>query len=180
MADGAVQIWESLLARSPASPLRPLILYRLGWAYRDIVTTGFPRGSSKAFKTLEREFPDSPYVSLAREARRVAWKSQHTATALSIVPGLGQIYVRKYASGTARIVIALVGAAMVVVPSVVAYQRRSDLTWNADWPLLATGVAGAVIFGVDYSLSYDDVLRSVLEFNDRAEDEFDRRHPDAP
>src|SRR5439155_7184302 len=47
-SDGAIQLWESLLARNPSTPLRPLTLYRLGWAYRNSIASGFPGTSDDA------------------------------------------------------------------------------------------------------------------------------------
>jgi len=64
--DGAVQMWETLLARYPQSRLRPLTLYRLGWAYRSSGVAGFPRGSGdEAFDLLVKEGPGSPLALLA-------------------------------------------------------------------------------------------------------------------
>src|SRR5436190_525598 len=40
--DGAVQLWETLLERHPGTTLRPLTLYRLGWAYRSVGASGLP------------------------------------------------------------------------------------------------------------------------------------------
>ncbi len=178
--DGAVQLWETLLDRNPTSPLRPLALYRLGWAYRNTIASGFPSSSGRAFDELIAGDPASPYAALAREARKVHWKSPSTATAWSIVPGLGQMYVGEVGSGTIRLGVALASAAMVIVPSVLAYEQRSDLTWGNDWPLLVTGIAGATILAIDYSVSYQDALRGVLDYNERREAEFEDTHPAAP
>lgn len=90
--DAAVQLWESLLFHNPSTPLRPLTLYRLGWAYRNTLASGFPGSSEAAFDQLAQQFPGSPLAPLAVAARRVPWKSQSKATAWSIVPGLGQMY----------------------------------------------------------------------------------------
>jgi len=68
----------------------------------------------------------------------------------------------------------------VVVPIVVAYQRRDDLTWGNDWPLLATGLTGLFILNIDFTSSYQDAIRGVVQFNERAEETFERAHPDAP
>ncbi len=178
--DGAVQLWETLLDRAPASPLRPLALYRLGWAYRNTIASGFPGSSDGAFDELISSQPPSPYAALARDARKVHWKSPGAATAWSIVPGLGQMYVGEHGSGAIRLSVALASAAMVIVPAVLAYQQRSELTWGHDWPLLATGIAGATILAIDYSVSYEDALRGVLDYNERREAEFEDAHPDAP
>ena len=101
-------------AERPSTALRPLLLYRLGWSYRN--------------------------------------------------------------AGVA----ALASAAMIVVPAAIAYGRRDDLSWGGDWPLLATGLAGLFILSIDYTTSYQDALRAVVQFNERAEEDFERDHPTAP
>jgi len=179
-SDGAVQLWESLLARNPSTPLRPLALYRLGWAYRNLIASDFPGTSEQAFDEITSKYHDSPVAPFAAEARKVAWKSQASATAWSIIPGLGQMYVGEYGNGTIRLTIGLAAVAMIVVPSAIAYQRRNDLSWHNDWPLILTGVAGVTILTSDYSSSYQDAQRAVLEFNERHEAEFENSHPAAP
>lgn len=181
MNDGAVQIWETLLERYPRSPLRALVLYRLGWAYRNRISSGFPREEpEEALDQLVREQPGSPLVPLALEARNVPWKSQDTATGLSIVPGLGQIYAGEHANGAVRVAIGLAAAAMILVPSYIAWQRRADLTWQRDWPLLAVGLGGLVVLSIDYTMAYSDALRAVMQWNEREEARFEDRHPEAP
>jgi hypothetical protein len=177
--DGSVQLWETLLARNPSTPLRPLALYRLGWAYRNSIAAGLPRGSDLAFDELSRD-TGSPLAPVAAEARRVPWKSMGRATAWSAMPGLGQIYAGEIRNGVVRVAIAIVASTMVIVPTVVAYRRRNDLSWGHDWPLLVSGIVGAIAVTTDYSLSYQDALRAVLEDNERSEAEFEARHPDAP
>jgi len=179
--DGAVQIWETLLARYPESRLRPLTLYRLGWAYRSSGVAGFPRASGdEAFDLLVKESPGSKLAVLATEAKATLWKSKGTATGLSVVPGLGQFYVGERLNGTMRLAVALASVAMVVLPSVVAYQRRSDLSWGRDWPLFATGLGGLIILNIDYTTAYEDALRGVVQWNERIESRFDDGHPNAP
>jgi hypothetical protein len=90
------------------------------------------------------------------------------------------MYAGAYGSGTIRLVIALAAAAMIAVPATIAYERRSDLGWHRDWPLLVTSIAGGAILVSDYSLSYQDALREVIERNERGEQQFEERHPDAP
>jgi hypothetical protein len=179
-ADGAVQLWESLLARNPTTPLRPLALYRLGWAYRNSIASDFPGTSEQAFDEIISKHRDSPVAPFAAEARKVAWKSQGAATAWSIVPGLGQMYAGEYGNGTIRLTIGLAAVAMIVAPSVIAYERRNDLSWHHDWPLILIGVAGVTILTSDYSSSYQDAQRAVLELNERREAEFESLHPAAP
>jgi hypothetical protein len=177
--DGAVHIWETLLARHPTTPLRPLVLYRLGWAYRSSLASGLPGSTELAFDELATR-TDSPLAPLAAEAVRVPWKSQGTATALSIVPGLGQIYTGETGNGAVRLAVALAAATAVIVPSALAYERRRDLSLRRDWPLLTTGIAGAIILTIDYSSSYQDALRAVVMYNEAREAEFEDRHPTAP
>jgi hypothetical protein len=179
--DGAVQLWETLLSRHPNTALRPLVLYRLGWAYRNSGAVGFPRESGdEAFALLVREHPSSPLAALAKHARDAQWKSRDKATSLSIVPGLGQFYVGERLSGGVRLAIALAAVALVVAPTVVAYQRRDELSFQDDWPLLATGLGGVILLSIDYTTAYQDALRGVVEWNERAEAAFQARHPDAP
>jgi hypothetical protein len=178
--DGAVQLWETLLARNPSTPLRPLTLYRLGWAYRKSIASGFPGSSEMAFDQLITKQPGSPLAPIAAQAKQVPWKSQARATAWSIVPGLGQIYAGESASGAIRLSIAVAAATAVIVPSILALQRGSDLTFRHDWPLLMLGVAGASALAIDYSSSYQDAQRAVVDFNERSEAEFEDRHPAAP
>ena len=111
--DAATQLWESLLAERPTTSLRPLVLYRLGWSYRSTGVSGLPRESGdEAFDLLIHEDPQSPLAGLAREAKGVPWKSKSHATGLSLVPGLGQMYVGEYLNGTIRLSVALAAAAM--------------------------------------------------------------------
>lgn len=178
--DGAIQLWESLLLHSSATPLRPLTLYRLGWAYRCSLASGLPGSSDDAFNELIAGHAGTPLAALAIEAKRVPWKSQGAATAWSIVPGLGQMYAGEVGNGAVRLAVALVATAMVVVPSALAYDRRHDLSWSRDWPLLASGIGGAILLTSDYSSSYQDALRAVVEYNERREAEFEDRHAAAP
>ncbi|HLK91771.1 MAG TPA: hypothetical protein VKZ18_17910 [Polyangia bacterium] len=179
--DAAIQLWETLLVQKPRTALRPLTLYRLGWAYPNSDVLGLPRETGReAFAALIAEQPNTPLGTLAQEAERVPMKRKSTAAELSIVPGLGQFYVGRSGSGTIRLAIALAALAAVVAPVVVAYDRRADLTWHRDWPLLATSVAGILVLSFDYTASYEDAMRGVVEWNERAEQDFESRHPDAP
>lgn len=180
-ADSAIQLWETLLGRKPTTALRPLTLYRLGWAYPNSDVLGLPRHSGhEAFAALIAEDPGSPLAGLAREAERVPMKKKSTAAAWSVVPGLGQFYVGRPLGGTVRVGVALASLAAIVVPAVVAYDRRSELTWQHDWPLLATSIAGVFVLSFDYTSSYEDAMRGVVDWNERAEAEFQSRHPEAP
>lgn len=180
MNDGAVQLWETLLAFHPSTPLRSLTLYRLGWAYRDTSATGFPRTSDRAFDELIAKDAGSPLATLAGQARRVPWKSPSTATAWSIIPGAGEIYARHYGSGVIHLGVAIAAATAVLVPIAIAYERRNDLSWGHDWPLLLSGVVGASVLTLDYSSSYDNAVRDAVLFNEQQEAAFEHAHPDAP
>jgi hypothetical protein len=177
--DGAIQLWETLLERSPKTPLRAFALYRLGWAYRNHVVTGFVGSSDVVFDALVRDYPGSELAGLAAAAKHVPYKSPSTATAWSILPGAGQIYAGEVRNGTVRLAIALAAATAVAVPSVIAYEK-SEITFRDDWPLLLTGIAGATVLAVDYTNSYQDALRAVLEYNERSERAFEDAHPGAP
>lgn len=178
---GAIQLWETLLARHPDSKLAPLALYRLGWAYRCTDVRGFPRKSGDAaFDALRREYPGTPLALLAADARQTRWKSKKTAAAWSILPGAGQMYEGRIGNGTVRLGIGLASAAMVVAPIWVGYERRRDLRWDRDWPLLATGTLGAIVVSLDYTTAYQDAMRGAIEINERSEAAFEDAHPDAP
>jgi hypothetical protein len=180
-ADGAVQLWETLLDWYPRTALRPLVLYRLGWAYRNTAVGGLPRESGdEAFDLLMRESPGTPLATLAARARLIPWKSTDAATAWSLVPGLGQMYVGEYLNGTVRLLVGLGAAAMIVVPAILAYNRRDDLAWRNDWPLLATAFGGLILLSVSYTLAYEDAIRGVVQWNEREENRFQSEHPEAP
>jgi hypothetical protein len=74
----------------------------------------------------------------------------------------------------------MAAATAVIIPVTIAYGRRGDLSWDNDWPLLVSGVVGATALAIDYTSSYKDALRAVLEYNERAEAAFEDAHPDAP
>jgi hypothetical protein len=180
-SDGAVQLWETYLSRYPAGALRPLVLYRLGWAYHSTEAAGLPRKSGdEAFAQLRREYPGSPLSALAADAHGLDWKSKDAATGWSVVPGLGQMYVGGYAQGSVHLLVALAAVTMMVAPVVVAYDRRHDLTWGHDWPLLVVGVGGLLVLSLDYTFAYQDAIKRVVEWNDRLENAFEDQHPEAP
>jgi hypothetical protein len=180
VSDGAIQLWETLLDRSPKTPLRALTLYRLGWAYRNVMATGFPGSSNVVFDALIAQHRDSPLAPLAAAAKQVPYKLSRTATAWSIIPGAGQLYAGEYGNGALRLGVALAAATAVIVPVTIAYERSGDLAWNDDWPLLVSGIVGATVLAIDYTTSYKDALRAVLEYNERHEAAFEDAHPDAP
>lgn len=180
-ADGAIHLWETLLARDPRTVLKPLTLYRLGWAYRNAGVSGLPRRSGDAaFDELIASAPASPLVPLALAARGEPRKSKDTAAALSLIPGIAQFYLGHRLSGTVRLAVGLASVAMIAVPIYVAYERRQDLSWSHDWPLLVTGLGGLILLSIDYTVSYQDAMAGVVEFNDRVEADFEARHPEAP
>ena len=179
--DAAIQLWETLLEDHPDTLLRPLTLYRLGWAYRSAGVVGLPRKEpDDAFDQLIAERPGSQLALLAQQAKRVPWKSKSTALSRSIVPGLGQLYLGERRRGLTRLGVALLSLAAVAAPAYSAARRSSNLSWKSDWPLLATGVAGLVVLSYDYTDSYEDAQAGVVLWNERAEAEFERQHPDAP
>lgn len=179
--DSAVQLWETLLQRYPQSSLRPLTLYRLGWAYRSVGASGLPRKSpDEAFDLLIREQPGSVLAGSAREAKTVEWKSKGVAAERSLVPGLGQMYLGETRSGWTRLGIAALSAAAFAVPAYEAAYGKGGLTWRSDWPLLTMGLAGLVVLSFDYTTSYQDAMAGVLRWNERAELSFEREHPAAP
>jgi hypothetical protein len=180
-ADAAVHLWESFLERYPTSPLRPLTLYRLGFAYRSVSVDGLPRSSGDdAFDELAKLEAPEDIAAAAREARTVRWKSKTTAARLSILPGLGQFYVDEPVAGSIRLAIALAAAAAVIGPAIVAASRPSELTWAHDWPLLATSAGGLVVLSFDYTSSYEAATRSVVHSNEAEEAKFEDSHPSAP
>lgn len=180
-SDSAVQLWETLLLQHPQTKLRPLTLYRLGWAYRYVGAEGLPRKSpDEAFDLLIKEEPASSLASFAREAKNVPWKSKSTAATRSLLPGLGQMYVGEIQSGVVRLAIAVVAAIAIATPFYEASRRNSELKWDQDWQLIATGLGGLIVLSFDYTSSYQDSMRGVVQWNDRAELEFEKSHPEAP
>lgn len=180
-SDSAIQLWESLLLNYPKTQLRPLTLYRLGWAYRNVSVEGAPRESpDEAFDDLIKESGGTPLASLAQEAKSIDWKSKRTAASRSLIPGLGQIYVGETGSGIVRMGVAAIAVAAIVIPILIARRRSADLNLKHDWPLMATGFGGLVLLSLDYTSSYEDAMRGVVQWNERAENDFNRTHPSAP
>jgi len=129
---------------------------------------------------LIKEQPSSSLGTLAGEAKKVPWKSKNKASNWSLIPGAGQLYVGETGNGLTRLGIALVAATAIIVPIVVASQRGGDLNWNRDWPLLATGLGGLIVLSFDYTSSYEDAMRGVVQYNERAEKQFNSAHIEAP
>ncbi len=173
--DGAAQLYQALVAGYPASALRPLALYRLGWACRSTSDDGFPCASRDAFAALERDDPSSPLADLARDAARVPSRSLDRATLWSILPGAGQIYAGEVLDGTVRLSVAAAFGALALVPLVGMVRAR-----RFGWFPTALSLAGVVGLQVTYTTSYQDAQRAVLDFNERHEAAFVAGHPGAP
>lgn len=173
--DGAAQLYEALLARYPDSPYRPLALYRLGWAYRNTLTEGFPRDSAGAFTLLQHDYPTLPVAALVPQLQAVPWKSQNTAAVLSLIPGAGQLYVGEKANGMVRLGLSLGFAALAVVPLVSLAHDR-----HLRWVPILLSTAGFAGLQVSYTAAYQDAQRAVLQFNERQEAAFAATHPEAP
>lgn len=180
-SDSAIQLWETFLLHYPKSRLKPLTLYRLGWAYRNVAAEGLPRNSpDEPFDELIKEQPDSKLAALAFDAKSTEWKSKSTAAGRSLLPGLGQIYVGETKSGVLRLSIAAAAALAIAYPFIVSANRGSELKWPHDWPLIAAGLGGLIVLSFDYTSSYQDAMKGVVEWNERAEMDFEHRHSDAP
>lgn len=180
-ADSAVQLWETLLIKYPKSQLRPLTLYRLGWAYRNTGIEGLPKSSpNEAFDSLINEFPNSPFTPLAESAKRMDWKSKRVASSRSIIPGLGQLYVGETKNAVTRIGVASAAAVAILMPVYIASHRKRPLAWNQDWGLLVSGLSGLIVLSWDFTSSYQDSMRAVIDFNEKQESDFNKLHPDAP
>jgi hypothetical protein len=177
MSDAAVQLWEMFLIQFPSSSLRPLTLYRLGWAYHSIGVSGFPREEpSEAFDELIRTEPQSFLGGLALQAKSTEWKSKSSAATRSLLPGLGQIYVGETRSGVLRMAVAAMAAAAFAVPTYLAFHRHGDVSF----PLVVLGLGGLIVLSYDYTSSYEDSQRGVVQWNERAESMFNLSHPQAP
>jgi hypothetical protein len=101
--NGAVQVYEALIERYPDSELKPLVLYRLGWAYRNIGMEGFPRNGQDVLKELLNGYPASPFAPWAAEMIQLPFKTQGKAAAWSLIPGAGQMYVGEWRMGAIRL-----------------------------------------------------------------------------
>ena len=174
MYDGAAQLYEAHLARYPQSKLRPLALWRLGFAYRAGAADGFPRDEGQALAELV-SLQDPTLSPLAALAQKVPWKSQDTAVGLSVLPGLGQIYAGETWNGVVRMVLAAAFATVFALPLVQALQHDS-----LGWKRIAVSTAGFIGLQVVYSTAFQDAQRAALEFDERQEAAFLSAHPEAP
>jgi hypothetical protein len=173
--DSAVQIWETLLELHPQTKLRPLTLYRLGWAYRSVGAQGLPRSSPEAFDELIKEQPNSSLAAFAKKAETIPWKSKETAAVRSLIPGFGQMYLGETRNGLVRLGIAV--AALLAVAAPVYAASHGGHTSSLD---VAAGVVGLIVLSFDFTSSYDDAMRGVVLWNERAESEFNLANPSAP
>ncbi len=173
--DSAVQLWETLLELHPQTRLRPLTLYRLGWAYRSVGTQGLPRSSPEAFNELIKEQPNSSLAAFAKEAKTVPWKSKETAAVRSLIPGFGQMYLGETRNGLVRLGIAVAALVAVAAPAYAAARGRHVSPLE-----VAAGLGGLIVLSFDFTSSYDDAVRGVVRWNERAESEFNRANPSAP
>jgi len=174
--DSAVQLWETLLELHPQTRLRPLTLYRLGWAYRSVGTQGLPRSSpDDAFDELIDAQPGSPLAAFAREAKTIPWKSKETAAFRSLVPGFGQFYLGETRNGLLRLGIAAAALLAVAAPLYDAAHGGHTSSWD-----VAAGVGGLIVLTFDFTSSYEDAMRGVVRWNERSESAFDLANPSAP
>ncbi len=171
--DGAARLYSTLSTRYPQSALRPLALYRLGWACRS--TSDEDCRSDESFQASWRDHPDSPLAERARQAVRVPSKSLGVATAWSILPGAGQIYVGEALNGTVRLSIAAAFGALSLVPIIAMVSER-----KFGWVPTALSFVGLVGLQVTYTTSYQDAQRAVLDFNEREEAAFEATHRPSP
>jgi len=180
-SDSAVQLWESLLKRYPKTTLKPLTLYRLGWAYRNVSSQGLPRDSpDDAFDQLIVTYPESSWAGQAKAAKQVPWKSKNIAASRSLVPGWGQLYLGQTRSGITRLSVAALSLAAILAPLREAAKRKGDLKWNRDRPVLLVGFLGLIALSFDYTNSYEEAMKGVVLYNEAQEDRFNRSSYSAP
>ncbi len=173
--DGAAQLFTALASDHPESRLRPLALYRLGWACRSTSSDGFPCSSPTSFGTLGRDYAGSRLAARASLAEIVPSRSLDRATLWSILPGAGQIYAGEVWNGTARLSVGAAFGALALVP-IVGMVRAKRFGWLPT----ALSLAGVVGLQVTYTTSYQDAQRAVLDFNEAQEAAFEAAHPDLP
>jgi len=173
--DGAIQLYEALLSRFPDTTLRPLVLYRLGWAYRNISMDGFPERPDQPFKDLVKNYPGTPLADLAGAAQGIPYKTQNLATDWSLLPGAGQMYLGHWGDGTVRLSLAAGFAAAALLPPALMFRDR-----RFDWLETLLSLAGVIGLEVTYTTAYQDAKRQAVEFNETREQDFDLAHPSAP
>jgi TM2 domain-containing membrane protein YozV len=171
--DGAARLYSTLTTRYPDSALRPRALYRLGWACRS--TSDEDCGSDASFQALWAADPGSALAGRAREAILVPSKSLGAATAWSILPGAGQLYVGEVLNGSVRLSVAAGFGALTLVPIITMVSER-----RFGWLPTALSFLGLVGLQVTYTTSYQDAQRAVLDFNERQEAVFEAAHPVQP
>jgi len=174
--DSAVQLWETLLQEYPDTILKPLTLYRLGWAYRNVGAQGLPRTSpDEAFDELIQEEPNSKWGKLAIDAKKVPYKTKEEASFRSLIPGMGQMYLGETQSGLTRLGIAVAGLIAIAVPVYNASHGHHQSLAST-----ALGLGGLIVLSFDFTDSYEDAIHGVVRWNERAESEFQKTHPSAP
>lgn len=173
--NGAVQLYEDFLSRYPESPLAPLVLYRLGWAYRSISIRGFPGNPRQPLEVILNRFPQSPLAPFAKELLTIPFKTQENAAAWSIIPGAGQIYIGETANGMVRFSIAAAFASAALLPPIFMIKNR-----QLDWPGLLLSATGFIGLQVSYTFAFQDAQRGAVLFNEAKEKGFEERHPNAP
>lgn len=175
-SDSAVQLWETLLKEYPHTALKPLTLYRLGWAYRNVGAQGLPRSSpNNAFNQLIKEEPNSKWVKLAKDAKKVPYKTKEEAGFRSLIPGMGQMYLGETQSGLTRLGVAIAGLIAVAVPVYAATHGNHNSLAST-----AIGLGGLIVLSFDFTDSYEDAMHGVVRWNERAESEFQQAHLTAP
>jgi len=174
-SDSAVQLWETLLQEYPNTKLKPLTLYQLGWAYRNVGAQGLPRSSDEAFDELIKSKPNSNWAVLAKEAKEVPYKSKDDASFYSIIPGAGQMYLGETKSGWSRFGIAIASLIAIAIPIYNAEHGHHNSTSS-----VALGLGGLIVLSFDFTNSYEDAVQGVVKWNEKAEYKFQRSHPTAP
>ena len=79
--------------------------------------------------------------------------------------------------------VVLVGAGLVIVPSVLAAlkaNRGEHISTSEGLAYAGVAIGGLIVLSIDYTSAYEDAMRGVVQFNERAEAAFDDAHPDAP
>jgi hypothetical protein len=174
--DSAVQLWETLLEQHPDTTLKPLTLYRLGWAYRNVGAQGLPRSlPNDAFNELIQKEPDSKLALLAIEAKKVPYKTKEDAGFYSLMPGMGQVYLDETQSGVSRMAVAVASLIAIVVPAYNALQGKHTSIASA-----ALGLGGLITLSFDFTNSYEDAIHGVVRWNEKREHDFQLKHPTAP